>query len=62
MELLYYTTTLPWRSWQWDACGTLPHCLTAVSCRTLVVHRRSAPGQWAVELCRYTAALPLGNG
>ena len=62
MELVQYTTVVPWGSGQWYSCGTLPHCLGAVGSRTPTIHCRTTLGQWAVVLSRNTAALPWGSG
>ena len=40
----------------------LPHCPGAVGSGSPAVHCHTALGQWAVELLRYTAALPWGSG
>ena len=64
--LLWHTAlpTLPVGIGEWYSCGTLHylHYLWALGSGTLVVHRRTTWGKWAVELLWYAAALPGGNG
>ena len=46
----------------WNSFNALPHCLGAVGSAARATHRRTAPGQWAVELLQCTASLPGGSG
>ena len=49
-DLLLHTASLPGGSGQWNSCYTPPHCLGAVGSGTPAIHRRTAWGQWAVEV------------
>ena len=51
----------PTSSGQWNSRGTLPHCLEAMGSGTRAVHCCTTVEHWAVELLRYTAALPPGG-
>ena len=62
VELLLYSTSLPWGSGQWNSYSTMPHCLRAMCSGTPAVHSHTALGHWVVELLQHTNSPRSGSG